>query len=77
MVGLRVLAAAALITCARADVGILYEVWHSSAASLMGEVAAKGGVQLTTETVIESNGKYTLNDVYLPYGINGDIWYGE
>jgi hypothetical protein len=48
-----------LHTC-RADVGILYEVWHTRAAQAM----ARQSPQLTTELVLESDGNLTLNDVF-------------
>jgi len=54
--------------------GILYEVWHTSAAQAMKQVVQKGGRPLTVETVIRSNGTLTLNDVYGPYGISADIY---
>lgn len=44
--------------------GILYELWHGKAADSMAKVAAQGGPQLTTETVIRSDGKLTLDNVY-------------
>jgi hypothetical protein len=56
------------------SVGILYEVWHTTAASAMQSVAEQGGQLLTVETVLQSNGRQTLDDVYLPYGLNADIW---
>lgn len=56
------------------DVGILYEVWHTTAAAAMAKVKDLGGLQLTTEKVIQSNGGFTLNDVYGKYGINADIY---
>jgi hypothetical protein len=43
-----------------ADVGILYEVWHTRAAQAM----LAQSPQLTTELVIESDGNFTLDDVY-------------
>ena len=51
------------------DAGILYEVWHTRAAQAMARVKAEGGVQLTTELVIESAGAHSLNDVYGPYNV--------
>ncbi|EDQ91439.1 uncharacterized protein MONBRDRAFT_36118 [Monosiga brevicollis MX1] len=57
-----------------ADVGILYEVWHTTAAQAMQQVAAMHGTQLTTERVIRSNGAQDLNDVYGPYNISSDIY---
>ena len=68
------IAAAAIAGVSSKDVGVLYEVWHTKAAQLQQTVAAKGGVQLNTEMVIRSNGSHTLNDVYVKYGLNGDIW---
>ena len=62
-----------LTTHAR-NAGILYEVWHTRAADAMRTVHDKGGVQLTTELVIQSNASLTLDDVYGPYGINADIY---
>ena len=44
--------------------GILYEVWHSMAATAMAQVRAAGLPQLTTETVLRSDAGYTLDDVY-------------
>lgn len=54
--------------------GILYEVWHSTAAQAMKKVLQKGGRPLTVETVIRSNGTITLDEVYGPYGISADIY---
>lgn len=55
--------------------GILYEVWHSEAATAMREVAAQGGPPLTTERVIRSDGSYNLSDVYGPWNVSlSDIW---
>jgi len=59
------------------DVGILYEVWHSRSALSMQHIAKVGGTNLTTERVIQSKGKYTLNDVYGPYNLNADIYNAE
>lgn len=56
------------------DAGILYEVWHSSAANTYKKVKAAGGVQLTTELVVRSAGNLTLDDVFVKYGLNGDIF---
>ena len=61
------------------DAGILYEVWHTTAAQAMGKVAKQGGEQLTTERVIQSRGgpnasRRSLDDVYGPYGISADIY---
>lgn len=56
------------------DAGILYEVWHTMASQTMSQVKTRGGLQLTTEQVIQSNGRYTLNDVYQKYNLNGDIY---
>jgi hypothetical protein len=70
------------------------QVWHSRASDAMRTVRDKGGVQLTTERVIQSDGvqhtrrgarsvpirarvrtgAQTLDDVYGPYGLSGDIW---
>lgn len=61
-------------TVAQRSAGILYEVWHTRAAQLMANVTALGGTQLTTELVLRSNGALQLNDVYVKYGLNGDIW---
>ena len=44
--------------------GILYEVFHAGAAAAMAQVKQHGHPQLTVETVIRSNGNYTLDDVY-------------
>lgn len=44
--------------------GILYELWHCEAATAMAQVKARGHPQLTTELVIRSNGKTSLDDVY-------------
>eukprot|EP00038_Savillea_parva_P001715 m.106713 g.106713 ORF g.106713 m.106713 type:complete len:887 (-) comp10599_c0_seq4:193-2853(-) len=57
--------------------GILYEVWHSEAAMTMAQVKQAGHPQLTTETVIRSNGTTTLNDVHPGAGppwFSGDIY---
>jgi hypothetical protein len=46
----------------------------------MQRVAKAGAKQLTVESVIQSNGNYTLNDVFtgggppLPHGFNPDIY---
>ena len=64
----------AISSAASRDAGILYEVWHARAAAAMAAVARAGGPQLTTELVIRSNGSKTLDDVYGPFGISGDIW---
>lgn len=47
------------------------------AAHTIANVTARNGTQLTTELVIRSNGSLTLNDVYVRYGLNGDIWNAE
>lgn len=62
-----------LVKCQR-DAGILYEVWHTPPSNLMREVSQKNGTLLTTETVIRSNGEWVLDDVYLKYDLDGDIW---
>ncbi len=63
------------------DAGVLYEIWHASAAHLMHRVAASGATQpVTVETVIRSNGKHTLGGVFegptpeLPAGFTPDIY---
>lgn len=67
--------AGAGVPAAQRRAGILYEVWHAGAATMMAQVAAKGAPQLTTELVIQSNGTLTLDDVYIkPLGSEGDIW---
>jgi hypothetical protein len=73
---LAVAAAACLSHTAAAagDVGILYEVWHSKAATAMATVAEMGGQQLTTELVIQSAGALTLDDVYTKYNLSADIY---
>jgi hypothetical protein len=53
--------------------GILYEVWHSAAAMSMAQVKEHNQPQLTVETVIRSNGKHTLNDVFPP--AKNTSWY--
>jgi hypothetical protein len=60
-----------LLSClvASRDAGILYEVWHTRAAQAMARVKAEGGMQLTTELVIESAGAHSLDDVYGPYNV--------
>ena len=42
----------------------VWQVWHSEAAMAMGQVAAAGHRQWTTEAVIRSDGNATLDDVY-------------
>ena len=59
------------------DAGILYEVRHASAAHAMSLVRAAGGVPLTTERVIASAGKHSLDDVYAKHNISADIWNAE
>lgn len=59
------------------DAGILYEVWHTEAAVAMRKVQATGGQLLTTERVIQSAGALSLDDVYVKYGLNADIWNAE
>ena len=57
--------------------GILYEVWHCNAATAMAQVKQNNLPQLTTEAVLRSNGKYTLNDVFPAAGgpyPSGDIY---
>ena len=57
--------------------GILYEVWHCEAAAAMAQVKKNNLPQLTTEAVLRSNGKYTLNDVFPAAGgkyPSGDIY---
>jgi hypothetical protein len=57
--------------------GILYEVWHCEAATAMAQVKKNNLPQLTTETVLRSGGKYTLNDVFPAAGgpyPSGDIY---
>ena len=44
--------------------GILYELWHCEAATAMAQVKARALPQRTTETVIRSNGRVSLDDVY-------------
>lgn len=56
------------------DVGILYEVWHAWASTAMRNVKKAGGQQLTTEVILRSNGKLTLDDVYKKYKLSGDIY---
>jgi hypothetical protein len=59
------------------DAGILYEVWHTYSGAKMAKIAKLGGTQLTTELVIESQGSsnpYSLDDVFGPYNISGDIY---
>lgn len=56
------------------DAGILYEVWHSTAAHAMAQVKAAGGAQLTTELVIQSAGALSLDDVYVRHNISADIY---
>ena len=60
-----------MLSClvASRDAGILYEVWHTRAAQAMARVKAEGGLQLTTELVIQSAGAHTLDDVYGPYNV--------
>ena len=57
--------------------GILYELWHCEAATAMAQVKARGLDQLTTETVIRSNGGASLDQVYPaahgPFA-SADIW---
>ena len=61
---------------AAGDAGILYEVWHTEAATAMASVAQKGFPQLTVELVIQSQDTakpLQLDDVYGPAGLNADI----
>ena len=44
--------------------GILYELWHCKAATAMAQLKARGLPQHTTETVLRSNGKVALDDVF-------------
>ena len=74
-------AAAAAPTAPGRDAGILYEVWHASAAHLMHRVKAAGATQpVTVETVIRSNGRATLDEVFsgptpeVPAGFTPDIY---
>ena len=48
------------------QVGILYEIWHCNAAASYAMLKEHGKEQLTTELVIQSNGKKTLDDVFPP-----------
>jgi hypothetical protein len=61
--------------------GILYEVWHSMAATAMAQVRAAGFPQLTTEQILRSNGDRTLSDVYPEesqrHWASLDIWNAE
>jgi hypothetical protein len=76
--GMRVLALCLWLLCGFVhgkSVGILYEVWHTGAARLMKQLQQKGLPQLTVEQVIRSDGKLTLDDVYVKHGLpNGDIY---
>ena len=58
--------------------GILYEVWHSKAATAMAQVKAAGLPQLTTERVLRSDGASSLSDVYpnesVRHWASLDIW---
>ena len=63
------------------DAGILYEIWHAAPAHLMKRVKASGATQpLTVESVIRSQGKHTLGEVFggptpeVPKGFNPDIY---
>ena len=56
------------------DAGVLYEVWHSTAAHAMARVKAAGAAQLTTELVIQSAGALSLDDVYVRHNISADIY---
>ena len=68
-------AASLVASCAAArDAGILYEVWHSTAAAAQAKVAALGAQQLTTELVIQSAGALSLDDVYARHNISADIF---
>ena len=80
-----VAAAAALAVLASAppqrDAGILYEVWHAPAAHLARRVKASGATQpLTVESVIRSDGKHSLGEVFagpnpeIPPGFQPDIY---
>jgi hypothetical protein len=48
-------------------VGVLYEGWHTFAATAMATIAARGGVQLTVEDVIRSNGNYQMSQILDKY----------
>ena len=63
------------------DAGVLYEIWHTTAAHLMHRVQASGATQpLTVESVIRSDGKHDLDGVFdgpsplLPAGFSPDIY---
>lgn len=56
-------------------VGILYEAWHTFAAAAYAHIKSVGGVQLTVEDVIRSNGGYTLHDIVEKYSVNSDGFY--
>ena len=56
------------------DAGVLYEVWHSIAASAMTSLAARGLPLLTTELVLQSAGALTLDDIYAKHNISADIY---
>lgn len=67
--------AAVAATAPARTAGILYELWHTKAAQMMQRVVATGAPVLTTERVIRSDGKYTLDDVYRPVAPNvSDIY---
>jgi hypothetical protein len=53
-------------------IGVLYEGWHGYAAWAMSQVASQGGVQLSVEQVIQSNGGYQISDIFDRYGVEGD-----
>lgn len=75
MLGLALLTVAVCAPlCACGDVGILYEVWHSSAATAMAKLKAAGAPLLTVEQVLQSAGALSLDDVYVKHGLNGDIY---
>ena len=40
----------------------------------MNKVAALPAKQLTTELVLQSNGRYSLDDVYAKHNLNADIY---
>ena len=50
-------------------VGILYEGWHTFAATAMANVTAVGGTQLTVEDVIRSNGNLQLSQILDKYNL--------
>ena len=63
------------------DAGVLYEVWHAGASHLARRVKASGVTHpLTVETVIRSDGKHSLDEVFtgpnpeVPPGFNPDIY---